>query len=262
MEVSKKDNFADKKISPMYWIIMHTVKAVFPKYTMENTENLPDGPAIIVGNHSKANGPVVAELYIPGPHYTWCIGEMMHFKEVPAYSYKDFWSQKPVLLRPWYKLASYLIAPLAHIVFNGAHTIGVYKDARLINTFKESVERLNQGNKIVIYPEQYVDHNHIVCEFQQNFTDIAKQYYNKTGVALPFVPMYLAPFLHKAYFGKPIYYNPNIPIKEQRAIICNHLMNEITDIAMSLPEHKVVPYRNIPKKYYTTNLSGIIAKRK
>ena len=31
-------------------------------------------------------------------------------------------------------------------------------------------------------------------------------------------------------------------------------MNEITDIACNLPEHTVVPYRNIPKKYYPSNI--------
>ena len=30
-------------------------------------------------------------------------------------------------------------------------------------------------------------------------------------------------------------------------------MDEITAIAESLPEHTVVPYRNIPKKDYPTN---------
>lgn len=29
--------------------------------------------------------------------------------------------------------------------------------------------------------------------------------------------------------------------------------DEITDMANGLPEHVVVPYRNIPKKYYLTN---------
>jgi len=31
-------------------------------------------------------------------------------------------------------------------------------------------------------------------------------------------------------------------------------MREITEIAVSLPEHTVVPYRNIPKKLYPSNI--------
>ena len=30
-------------------------------------------------------------------------------------------------------------------------------------------------------------------------------------------------------------------------------MDSITDIACHLPEHTVVPYRNIPKKFYPKN---------
>ena len=39
----------------------------------------------------------------------------------------------------------------------------------------------------------------------------------------------------------------------ERSRIRDYLMQEITDIACALPEHTVVPYRNIPKKYYPSN---------
>ena len=69
------------------------------------------------------------------------------------------------------------------------------------------------------------------------------------------MPMYLAPKLKKAYFGKPIRYDSTQPIAAERERICKELMEGITAIAESLPEHIVVPYPNIPKKEYRTNLS-------
>ena len=33
----------------------------------------------------------------------------------------------------------------------------------------------------------------------------------------------------------------------------NHIAEEITAIARSLPTHTVVPYRNIPRRYYPKN---------
>ena len=54
--------------------------------------------------------------------------------------------------------------------------------------------------------------------------------------------------------GKPIKFSAVTPIVEERRRICDYLMREITDIARSLPEHTVIPYRNIPKKYYPTNI--------
>ena len=62
--------------------------------------------------------------------------------------------------------------------------------------------------------------------------------------------MYNAPKIKKVIFGKPIQYNPNIDINEQRAMVCNYLKEEITRIAKSLPVHKVVPYNNIKKRNY------------
>ena len=56
------------------------------------------------------------------------------------------------------------------------------------------------------------------------------------------------------HYGRPIRFVPDVPMGEERHRICQYLMHEITDIACSLPEHTVIPYRNIPKKYYPSNI--------
>ena len=112
----------------LYKVIKGAVKLVYPRITVEGMENLPEGACIIVGNHAQMNAPIACELYFPGTHYTWCAQEMMHLKEVPPYAYKDFWSGKPKSVRWIFKIASYLIAPLAVCVFNNANCIGVYRD--------------------------------------------------------------------------------------------------------------------------------------
>ena len=89
---------------PIFRIIRGAVKLFYPKFNIEGRENLPDEPCLIVGNHSQMNGPIVCELYPPCPCCTWCAGEMMELKEVPAYAYKDFWSEKPRAVRCFYKL--------------------------------------------------------------------------------------------------------------------------------------------------------------
>ncbi|MBR2421645.1 MAG: hypothetical protein IKB09_04755 [Oscillospiraceae bacterium] len=244
----------EKKTSLLYKIIKGLVWFFYPKLKVVGSENLPDDAAIIVGNHTQMNGPIAAELYCPGKHYTWCAGQMMELKEVPDYAFQDFWSQKPKWTHPWYKLLSYMIAPLSVCVFNNANTIGVYHDTRLIGTFKNTIKRLQEGNHVVIFPEHDVKYNHILYEFQDRFIDVAKLYYKKTGKALSFVPLYIAPKLKTMYFGKPIQFNPDVPIAEERRRLCDYLMKEITQIAVSLPEHTVVPYRNIPKKRYPSNI--------
>jgi len=245
----------EKKTSVLFKIIKWCVKIFYPKTKAEGTEYLPGEPVIIVGNHCQMNGPIVGELYMPGKPYIWCAGEMMHLKDVPKYAFRDFWSQKPKWTHPLYKLLSYIIAPLAVCVFNNARTIGVYHDTRILSTFKNTVKKLQEGDSVVIFPEHDVKYNNIIYDFQDKFIDIAKLYYKKTGKELAFVPLYIAPKLQKLYLGKPIRFCADSPIDAERSRICRYLMDEITRIAKSLPEHTVVPYRNIPKKDYPSNLA-------
>lgn len=242
-----------KKIPVLYRLIKGTVRFFYGKMEVVGLENLPENNAVLVGNHTQMNGPIAGELFLPQHCYTWCAGQMMRLKEVPDYAFTDFWSQKPKWTHPFYKLLSYLIAPLAVYLFNHARTVAVYRDMRIMSTFKETIRLLKDGADILIFPEKDEKYNNILYRFQENFIDIAKLYYKKTGTALTFVPMYIAPKLKKMYIGKGIVFNSENPIEEERKRISSYLADEITDIARSLPLHTVVPYRNIPKKYYLTN---------
>ena len=62
--------------------------------------------------------------------------------------------------------------------------------------------------------------------------------------------MYNAAKIKKIVFGKPIEFDININIDEQREKIVSYLKEEITRIALILPPHKVVPYLNVGKKNY------------
>lgn len=235
-------------------LVKGLVKIFYPKIEIVGTENLPDGAAIVVGNHTQMNGPIISELYFPDECVTWCAGQMMHLKDVPDYAYTDFWSGKPKYIRWFFKVLSYIIAPLSVVIFNNAKTIAVYRDSRILSTFKATVAELQKGKKVIIFPEHDKDYNHILCDFQDRFIDVAKLYFKKSGEEIPFVPMYIAPALRKVYIGKPIYFNAQNPTEDERRRICDYLMKEITEIAVSLPEHTVVPYRNIPRKFYVKNI--------
>lgn len=243
-----------KKKPWLFRVIKYLVRLFYPKTEVVGIENLPDEPVVIVGNHTQMHGPIACELYFSDNCYTWCAGQMMKLKEVPEYAYTDFWSQKPKIIRPLFKIVSYIIAPLSVLVFNNARTIAVYKDNRILSTFRESISKLQNGNSIVIFPEHDKKYNNIIYDFQEGFVDVARLYYKRTGKELSFVPLYIAPKLKKMYLGKPIKFSAQTPIAEERRRICDYLMNEITDIACGLPEHTVIPYRNIPKKYYPTNI--------
>lgn len=245
-----------KKTPLLYRVLKWFVWLFSPKFEVVGIENLPDEATLIVGNHTQMYGPIACEFYTPGEHYTWCAGEMMNIKTVPEYAFRDFWSQKPKYTHSFYKALSYMIAPLASFLFNNANTIGVYRDTRILSTFKTTVNCLKEGANVVIFPEHDVKHNNIIYDFQDKFIDIARLYYKKTGKVLTFAPLYIAPKLKKMYIGKPTTFNTELPMDEERARICNYLMDEITVMASELPLHTVIPYRNIPKKLYPKNKEG------
>lgn len=242
-----------KKTTRTYRILRFLIDLFFPAMQIFGLDRLPEEPCIIVGNHSQMNGPLLSELRLDIPHETWCAGALMQGKEVAAYAFADFWSFKPRRTHPFYRLLSHLIRPLCVCLFNNAHTIPVYHDVRLRQTYRQSVEALADGESLVIFPEKNAPGNHILYAFQDKFVDTARFYCRKTGKGISFVPLYIAPRLRGAWFGSPIAFRPEVPIAEERERICRLLREEITALAEALPEHTVVPYRNIPKRLYPKN---------
>lgn len=249
-----------RKVSPFFKVFKYILKIFYPKPKFYGTENLNGEPVIFAGNHSQMAGPIICELFFPVKRYTWCEGQIMKLKEVPAYAYKDFWSQKPKFFRPFYRLASYLIAPLSVFIFNNANAVAVYKNSNGLSTFKKTIKLLKEGNSVVIFPEHNKPHNNIIYDFQDKFIDVARLYYKKHKKEISFVPMYIAPRLKEVHFGKQICYCSENDADTERARIKEYLMKEITSIAKGLPCHTVVPYRNIPKKYYPLNKESKVIK--
>ena len=236
-------------------LIWGAVDFFYPKLTVEGMENLPDSPCIVVGNHAQIHGPISSELRLPFPHDTWCIAEMLHREGLAEYAYQDFWSKKPSGIRWLFWIISRVIPLPASYILSHAQVIPVYHDSRCITTFRLSMERLQAGSSMVIFPEKDERDNGIVWQFQEHFVDLARLYHRKTGQCLSFVPMYIAPKLGRIFLGKPIRYNPEIPMEQQRQAICHYLMDAITGLAKAQPMHTVIPYPNIPKQDYPSNLS-------
>ena len=155
----------------------------------------------------------------------WRIHEALEFAK-RAEEYNLFWFEEPLAAKDfdnYRKLSEHTSTPLAG------------------------------GESLMIFPEKNAPGKGFLYAFQDKFVDTARFYYNKTGKAAPFVPVYVAPALKSVYIGKPTVFRPEAPIDAERERICGYLRDEITAMAEALPEHTVVPYRNIPKKDYPKN---------
>ena len=237
----------------VYMIIRFFVWLFYPKIKVVGAENLPEEGCMVIGNHSQMNGPIAMELYFPGKRMIWCVGEMMNMKEAPDYAFRDFWSDKPGWIRWFYRILSYIIAPLSYCIFNNAHCIGVYHDKRSIFTFRDTLKYLKNGYRVIVFPEEKKEYNRILYEFQDGFADIARLHYKREHQPLSFVPMYLAPRLKTMFLGEPVTYDPGNNWEVEKVRIKETLMERITKMAEELPRHRVVPYANLPKKQYPYN---------
>lgn len=244
----------------VYRLVRDSVRLFYPTPEIVGAENLPEGGCVIVGNHAQTNGPIVAEIFLPGDRAIWCNGEMMHLKEVPDYAFNDFWSRKPASVRWFFRLLSYVIAPISVCVFNNAHCIGVYHDARVMTTMRETLKRLGQGTRIVIFPEHDPPYNHMLYSFHDRFIDLGRMYAHQCGQPLAFVPMYVAPALKRTFLGQPIYYDPQADPAHERSRLSAALTQAITDLAAAQPPHRVVPFRKVEGEPYPMNREGSDAR--
>ena len=240
----------NKKKSLFYKFVVVLIRIFYRKRIFVGLENIPKEHVLLIGNHAQIHGPLSSQLFYKDYKYIWCIGQMTKLKEVPDYAYKDFWVYKSKYIRWFYKLLSYLIAPICSYALSRSDVIPVYKDNRIRKTISTTIEKLNDGAKIIIFPEEHILYNEIINEFQTGFVDIARMYYRKYNIELSFVPMYNAAKLRKIVFGKPIKYDSTLDPETQKKVVCEYIKEEITRIAKELPRHKVIPYGNIKKKDY------------
>jgi hypothetical protein len=238
-----------KKKCFSYRFVRSLVELFYKKRELIGLENISKEEAmIIVGNHAQIHSPILSEVQFPLKCKTWCIGNVLTKKEFIEHAKTDFFGMKPKYTQWFYTMLAHILAPIAVNGFNDSDIIPVYKDMRLIKTFRLTVDNLCEGNHIFIYPECHTPYNNIVNEFQDKFVDVAKLYYKKTGKCVKFVPMYNAARLKKVVFGKPIEFDPNRSIDEMRKIIVEYLKQEITSLAQTLPPHKVVQFSNTGSK--------------
>ena len=234
----------------LFRIFYRVIKMFFPRFQVEKKTDLNAPGHIYVSNHAQAYGPLAMYFYFPQKRYIWTIGEMCNRKEVTSYAMEDFWRHKSKWTKWIYKLFSFIIlAPLGSYLLKTADTIPVYKDSRLRQTMSKSIDKLNEGNDIIIFPEYRDLYNKYINEFQINFVDVGRFYTRRTNIDLSFYPVYTCVDLRKILIGEPTKFNSHANIDEERMRIVRYLQDEITKLGESLPNHTIVPYINNKRKY-------------
>ena len=119
-------------------------------------------------------------------------------------------------------------------------SIPVYRNKlrELMKTFNQSVEAMQAGDNLLIFPEnpdgveQGKGYERAgIGEMFRGFAMLAPIYYNKTGKCCRFLPMFAHKGLRTLSFGTPVAYNPDTPPNEERDRIVDALLAQMQSLA-------------------------------
>jgi len=216
----------------------------FYRHELKGVENIrqdDNNPIVFLSNHGEMYGPIVCMLYIPVPIRPWSISEMVVDKdEVAAYVHKYTISrQKWLPERLKWPIAN-LIGPLSVWAMGQLESIPVYRNKlrELMKTFTLSVEAMEAGDNLLIFPENPdgVEHGKGyersgIGEMFRGFAMLAPIYYNKTGKKCRFLPMFAHKGARTLSFGTAVEYNPDTPPNEERDRIVDAVIEQMQQLS-------------------------------
>ena len=116
----------------------------------------------------------------------------------------------------------------------GAIPVNRKEPSRLMSTMRKSVDALEQGQNLLIFPETGLPEYSLtsVTPFFSGFATIGKLYHRRTGKVLRFCPCYIDEQHHVIHFGEPVSYNPENPdISEESARVSDELNLRVRKMA-------------------------------
>ena len=210
-----KDRLIRKKEDIVTGIVIGMLRP-FNKHRMVHLDRVrtdPDNPIVFLGNHAEIYGPIASALCFPVPVRFWVINRMMFRKQdVRAYMYENTFSKKtflPVFIR---KILAWSLGWLSVNIMSSLRAIAVYRDSpmKLRQTLRESVEALENGENLMIFPEhpegKYVKDG--ISELSPGFLMLAEAWWKKTGKKLRMIPVYANRDNRTFTFGTEIRYVP------------------------------------------------------
>lgn len=176
-----------------------------------------EAPSIFVCNHDRAYGPIAMCAHFD--HYKdvrpWINAPVLSAKETPAYVRQDFW-WKPGKWYSWLldHTVAYIVALILPPILRGSGCVPVYHDTRVMNTLKDSIQALNDGIDIILFPEHPSGYKQYESEIVSGFVSIGRLYYRRTKQILNFYPTYICKDKHTITVGEPIPYEPELSAED------------------------------------------------
>lgn len=194
-----------------------------PEFVFLGKEGLQDG-AIIISNHAGTDGPLSLEFYLGHRVAFWGAHEMTS-GVISMYRYQSriYYHEKKHWNLFLSRLFCLIASPLTNIFYSGLDMIPTYHDARFVKTLRESIERLSNGENIVIFPEDsskgYLDE---LEGFHAGCVSLM-QMCERRGVDVPVYVSYFRKRDMKYIFDKPVMLSELVAGDDSKEAIAAHL---------------------------------------
>lgn len=212
----------------------------YPSYKTKWLTMVQEPVAVYVANHSKIHGPLYAMLDFPKKMRIWGDGALCFLNQAHEYIMENFFPTH--LKNHFFSFIAYIMTPMMVAIFRGAEIIPVFRGPDLLITFRKTVETLKEEKNIFLFAECPTKYNKYVNEFNRGFVQVGRVINSSLGRKIAFYPTYICAALKTTLIGEPIYYDPNLKPNDQTEKICIYLQEEITKMAETLPDHKVVNF--------------------
>jgi len=176
----------------LYHIGSRVVRAFLLRTRIYGILNIPRrGPAMLVGNHEGAYGPVALVTGIESPLRPWVARQITERGSASEYIRADFVERELRLKGPAASALSALIGRICVAIMKGIGAIPVYRNSRFLGrTIELSIEALDRDEVLAIFPEtRGSEEGRPFGRFDTGFVRLAKMYFERTGRSVDIVPI-------------------------------------------------------------------------
>jgi hypothetical protein len=162
-------------------------------------------PTIILSNHVGTSAPLAWELYGKLPFRFWGAYEMnASLAKLYKYQSRVFYHEKKHWNIHLARLFCLIASPLTYMFYRGINLISTYSDINFKHTITESIETLDDGKSVIIFPEisdkGYLD---VLEGFHQGFTVLGSILLKK-GKDVPITVAYYKKSEKRYIVDKPV----------------------------------------------------------
>jgi hypothetical protein len=197
-----------KKLSPVMRLLRRIVRLFLGKHEVINLNDTPlPAQCILLGTHNGMNGPFVYQSYLPRFCVPWGTHEMRgNYVERWNYLYHVFYRKKNNIAKVPAFFKATIIALFSKMMYRGVGLIGTYTDGRQIKAIKLSIEHIEAGVPVMLFPENSNEgYFEVLNECHSGFVILANRYNRMHNTDIPVYPSYYNKKHRRIVIGKPLF---------------------------------------------------------